>query len=236
MIPIYGLQHFLMRFKTSDFYAVRGYKNAGQEWRPKGEPRTAGVHDFPIKGVGKAIPYGIYDIGADDGWVSVGSDHDTAAFADNAIRRWWKEIGRARYKGANRLLVTADSGGPNSYPSRLFKIELSKLSAETGLKITVCHFPPGTSKWNKIENRLFSYITMDWKGQQLTDYRTVVELIGATTSRTGLTVRAEWDDSTYPLATKISDEELNAVPMRPDKWHGEWNYVIDNTRHRSTFK
>jgi len=213
-----------------------GYKNAGQEWRKGGDPRTAGVHDFPIKGVPKAIPYGVYDIGADDGWVSVGSDHDTAAFAVNAIRRWWNEMGKTRYPKAKRLLVTADAGGSNGYRSRLFKIELARLSAETGLTITVCHFPPGTSKWNKIEHRLFSFITMNWRGQQLTDYRTIVELIGATTSRTGLTVRAEWDETNYPLGTKISDEELAAVPMRPDEFHGEWNYVIGAIPRRSTSK
>jgi hypothetical protein len=156
-------------------------------------------------------------------WDLAQANHDTAAFAVNAIRRWWDEMGRARYPKAKRLLVTADSGGSNGYRSRLFKVELAKLADETGLEITVCHFPPGTSKWNKIEHRLFSFITINWRGRQLTDYRTVVEFIGATTSKTGLIVQAEWDDSTYPLGTKITDEELNALPMRPGQGHGEWN-------------
>jgi len=213
-----------------------GYKNAGREWRPASTPRTAGVHDFPDKEVPKAIPYGVYDIGADDGWVSVGSDHDTAAFAVGAIRRWWNEMGVIRYPKAKRLLVTADAGGSNGYRSRLFKVELAKFAQETGLEITVCHFPPGTSKWNKIEHRLFSFITMNWRGRELTDYRTVVELIGATTSRTGLTVQAEWDDSVYPLGTKISDKQLAALPLRAHDWHREWNYTFGDVRRRSSTK
>lgn len=213
-----------------------GYKNAGREWRPQGNPRTAGVHDFPNKEVPKAIPYGVYDISADDGWVSVGSDHDTAAFAVNAVRRWWNEMGVMRYPKAKRLMITADAGGSNGYRSRLFKVELAKFAQEAGLEITVCHFPPGTSKWNKIEHRLFSFITINWRGRELTDYRTVVELIGATTSRTGLVVRAEWDDSVYPTGTKITDKQLAELALRPHQWHGEWNYSAGIKRRRSTSK
>jgi len=213
-----------------------GYKNAGRQWRPSGTPRTAGVHDFPDPDVPKAIPYGVYDIGADDGWVSVGSDHDTASFAVNAIRRWWNEMGAARYPAAKRLMITADAGGSNGYRSRLFKVELAKLAAELDMEITICHFPPGTSKWNKIEHRLFSFVTTNWKGRELTDYLTVVELIGATTTKTGLTVRAEWDDEVYPIGTKITDRDLDALPIRPNSWHGEWNYAISARSARSTNK
>ena len=213
-----------------------GYKNAGREWRPSGEPRTAGVHDFPDKNVKKAIPYGVYDVGADAGWVSVGSDHDTAAFAVNAVRTWWEKMGRSRYPKAKRLMLTADAGGSNGYRNRLWKVELAKLAAETGLSITVCHFPPGTSKWNKIEHRLFSFITINWKGRQLTDYRTVVELIGATTTSTGLTVQAVWDDGLYEKGIKITDNELKALPLRPHDWHGEWNYNIGQVGRRNVPK
>ena len=213
-----------------------GYKNAGREWRRAGKPRTAGVHDFPVKGVAKAIPYGVYDVGANAGWVSVGSDHDTAAFAVNAIRTWWNQMGTVRYPKAKRLMVSADAGGSNGYRHRLWKVELAKFAAETGLTISVCHFPPGTSKWNKIEHRLFSFITINWRGQPLTDYRTVVELIGATTTRTGLTVQAVWDDGVYDKGIKVTDQELAAVPMRPHDWHGEWNYDIGRNRPRPTQK
>ncbi|MHB8318874.1 MAG: ISAzo13 family transposase [Acidimicrobiales bacterium] len=213
-----------------------GYKNAGREWRPSSEPRRAGVHDFPDKNMPKAIPYGVYDIGADAGWVSVGSDHDTAAFAVNAVRSWWEKMGRIRYPKAKHLMLTADAGGSNGYRNRLWKAELAKLAAETGLTITVCHFPPGTSKWNKIEHRLFSFITINWKGQQLTDYRTVVELIGATTTSTGLSVQAEWDSSVYEKGIKITDKELAALPVHTHAWHGEWNYDIGRLRRRKTSK
>jgi transposase len=213
-----------------------GYKNAGRQWGPSGTPRTAGVHDFPDPDVPKAIPYGVYHIGADDGWVSVGSDHDTASFAVNAIRRWWNEMGAPRYPGAKRLMITADAGGSNGYRSRLFKVELAELAAELDMEITICHFPPGTSKWNKIEHRLFSFTTTNWLGRQLTDYLTVVELIGATTTKTGLTVRAEWDDEVYPIGTKITDKDLDALPIRPNSWHGEWNYAIGARSAHSTNK
>lgn len=209
-----------------------GYKNAGREWEPKGQPRTAGVHDFPDPEMGKAIPYGVFDVGANEGWVSVGDDHDTAAFAVHGLRRWWQEMGLARYPKSKRLLVTADAGGSNSYRNKLWKLELAKLAAETGLAITVLHYPPGTSKWNKIEHRLFSFITGNWRGQTLTSYRTVVELIGATTTATGLKVRAEWDEGYYPTGTKVTEAELAAVPLKPHAWHGEWNYTIADPKRR----
>jgi transposase len=203
-----------------------GYKNPGRQWRPSRNPERAGTHDFPKKDMPKAIPYGVYDVGADEGWVSVGDDHDTAAFAVNAVRRWWQTMGATRYPDATRLMVTADAGGSNSYRNRLWKVELAKLAAETGLAISVCHFPPGTSKWNKIEHRLFSFISINWRGKKLTSYRTIVELVAGTTTKTGLTVRAEWDQGEYPKGIKISDEELAALPITYDEWHGEWNYVL----------
>jgi hypothetical protein len=203
-----------------------GYKNAGREWQPEGKPEKAGVHDFPDKEMPKAVPYGVYDIGANEGWMSVGDDHDTAAFAVNAIRRWWQTMGAERYPKAKRLLVTADAGGSNGYRNRLWKVELAKLAAESGLDIIVCHYPPGTSKWNKIEHRLFSFVTTNWRGRTLTSYRTIVELIGATTTETGLKVRAEWDQGYYPTGTQITDADLAALPLKPDKWHGEWNYIL----------
>jgi Rhodopirellula transposase DDE domain len=205
---------------------VPGYKNAGREWQPKGQPERAGVHDFPDPDMPKAIPYGVFDVGANEGWMSVGDDHDTATFAVNAIRRWWQTMGAERYPKAKRLLVTADAGGSNGYRNRLWKVELAKLAAETGLDISVCHYPPGTSKWNKIEHRLFSFVTGNWRGKTLTSYRTIVELIGATTTETGLKVRAEWDQGYYPTGTQITDAELAALPLKPDKWHGEWNYTL----------
>ena len=205
---------------------VPGYKNGGRQWRPKGEPERAGTHDFPDPDMPKAIPYGVYDVGADEGWVSVGDDHDTAAFAVNAIRRWWQTMGIQRYPEATRLMVTADAAGSNGYRNRLWKVELAKLAAETGLQILMCHYPPGTSKWNKIEHHLFSFITINWAGKKLTSYRTVVNLVAGTKTTTGLTVRAEWDQGDYPTGIKITDDELAALPITPDKWHGEWNYHI----------
>lgn len=205
---------------------VPGYKNAGREWQPKGKPEKAGVHDFPNPDMPKAIPYGVFDVGANEGWMSVGDDHDTAAFAVNTIRRWWQTMGAERYPKAKRLMVTADAGGSNGYRNKLWKVELAKLAAEIGLDISVCHYPPGTSKWNKIEHRLFSFVTNNWRGRTLTSYRTIVELIGATTTETGLRVRAEWDQGYYPTGTQITDAELAALPLKPDKWHGDWNYTF----------
>ena len=203
-----------------------GYKNGGRQWQPKGNPEKAGTHDFPDPNMPKAIPYGVYDVGTNEGWVSVGDDHDTAAFAVNAIRRWWETMGAVRYPKAKRLMVTADAGGSNGYRNRLWKVELARLAAETGLDIHVCHYPPDTSKWNKIEHRLFSFITMNWAGRTLTSYRTVVELIAGTTTTTGLKVQAEWDQGYYPIGTQITDSELADLPLKPHKWHGEWNYTL----------
>jgi hypothetical protein len=206
---------------------VNGTKaNAGREWQPQGRPERADVHDFPDPEVPKAIPYGVYDTGADEGWVSVGDNHDTAAFAVNAIRRWWQTMGTDRYPNARRLMVTADAGGSNGHRNRLFKTELAALAAETGLTITVCHYPPGTSKWNKIEHRLFSFITMNWRGRPLTSYRAIVELAAATPTTTGPRVQAEWDHGTYPTGTKITDTQLAALPPTRHDWHPDWNYDL----------
>jgi Rhodopirellula transposase DDE domain len=205
---------------------VGDYANAGREWQPAGEPVTVNVHDFPDPKVGKAIPYGVYDIGHNTGWVSVGIDHDTAAFAVAALRRWWQQVGRAAYPKADWLLISADAGGSNGYRVRLWKTELARFAAETGLVVTVCHFPPGTSKWNRIEHRLFSHISMNWRGRPLASHEVVVELIGATRTSAGLHVRAELDRGSYPLGVKVSDQELAAVPISRHDWHGEWNYTI----------
>jgi hypothetical protein len=211
---------------------VGAYKNGGREWQPKGQPVPVKVHDFIDPELGKAIPYGVYDIGADQGWVSVGRDHDTAAFAVESIRRWWQAMGAPAYPRARQLLICADAGGSNSYRNRLWKRELSRLAAETGLTITVCHFPPGTSKWNRIEHRLFAHISMNWRGRPLESHQVIVELIGAVTTRTGLQVRAQADTGLYPKGIKVSDEELATVRLRRHDFHGEWNYTIDPPRTR----
>ena len=205
-----------------------GYKNNGRDWQPKGQPVTVGVHDFPDPAMPKAVPYGIYDLSANTGWVTVGSDGDTAAFAVATLRRWWSQVGQVAYPNAGRLLINADAGGSNGYRVRLWKVELARLASDTGLNITVCHYPPGTSKWNKIEHRLFSAITSNWRGRPLTSYQVVIELIGATTTRTGLTVHAEADTNSYPRGIKISDAQMAAIAtqLKPDKFHGEWNYTI----------
>ena len=205
---------------------VGEFKNGGREWRPKGEPARVSTHDFPDRELGKAIPYGVYDLAANAGWVNVGTDHDTAAFAVESIRRWWKAAGRSDYPLARRLLITADAGGSNGYRTRAWKTELAALAAGTGLEITVCHFPPGTSKWNKIEHRLFSHITMNWRGRPLTSHEVIVNSIAATTTRTGLTVRAELDPGSYPTGTEISDAQMAAVPLARHRFHGDWNYTI----------
>jgi Rhodopirellula transposase DDE domain len=205
---------------------VGEFKNGGREWRPAGEPAQVGTHDFPDRELGKAIPYGVYDLTANAGWVSVGTDHDTAAFAVASIRRWWQSCGAAAYPHARRLLITADAGGSNGYKTRAWKTELAALAAETGLPITVCHLPPGTSKWNKIEHRLFSHITMNWRGRPLTSHQVIVNSIAATTTRTGLTVRAELDPGSYPTGTEISDAQMAAIPLTRHRFHGDWNYTI----------
>jgi hypothetical protein len=213
-----------------------GYKNSGREWEPGGEPARVGTHDFPDPKVPKAVPYGIYDVGANTGWVSVGSDGDTGAFAVETLRRWWGGVGQARYPRSKRLLVCADAGGSNGYRLRLWKRELALLATETGLAITVCHFPPGTSKWNRIEHRLFAHITMNWRGRPLTSHEVIIELIGATTTRAGLTVHAEADTNSYPRKIKVSDAEMAAVArqLKPDAFHGEWNYTIRPERRTTT--
>jgi hypothetical protein len=205
------------------------YKNNGKVWRPKGDPERVDVHDF-MGEQGKAIPYGVYDVGANTGWVSVGVDHETAAFAVNTLRSWWNTVGVLAYPDAGRLLITADSGGANGNRRRTWKTELATLAAETGLDITVCHLPPGTSKWNKIEHRLFSQITRNWQGRPLTSHETILSLIGATTTTTGLSVTAELDDSAYPIGIKITDRQMKDLPISRADWHGEWNYTLHPIR------
>ena len=205
---------------------VGDFKNGGREYRPAGSPEPVRVHDFVDPRFGRAAPYGVYDIADDKGWVSVGIDHDTAAFAVNAIRSWWMIMGRSRYLGAHTLTITADGGGSNGSRVRLWKVELQKLADELGLTVVVLHLPPGTSKWNKIEHRLFSFISRNWRGRPLIDYRTIVELIGATTSTAGLTVRCELDENPYPAGIKVSDEEMAELNIFRDDFHGEWKYTI----------
>jgi hypothetical protein len=204
---------------------VGNFKNNGREWRPKGSPEEVNVHDFIDPELGRAVPYGIYDIGDNKGWVTVGSDHDTASFAVHAIGRWWLTMGQNRYPNAMRLLVTADGGGSNGHRVRLWKVELQALANTLGIPITVCHLPPGTSKWNKIEHRLFSFITINWRGKPLRSFRTIVQLIAATT-KTGLTVRAELDHARYPKGVKISDTQFAAINIARHPFHGDWNYTI----------
>jgi transposase len=205
---------------------VGDFKNAGREWAPKGSPEEVRVHDFIIPELGRAAPYGVYDIGENAGWVSVGVDHDTASFAVNAIRRWWLLMGRVRYPNARSLTITADGGGSNGSRVRLWKIELQNLADELGLTITVHHLPPGTSKWNKIEHRLFSFITGNWRGKPLVSHQVIVQLIAATTTKAGLTVRCELDQNIYPAGVKVSDQALEAIEIFRHEFHGEWNYSI----------
>lgn len=205
---------------------VGDFKNGGREWRPEWAPEEVRVHDFQDKQRGKAIPYGVYDVTSNEGWVSVGIDHDTAHFAVASIRRWWAEMGQARFPRARRLLVTADGGGSNGSRSRLWKVALQGLADELGFPLHVCHFPPGTSKWNKVEHRLFSHITQNWRGKPLVSRQAIVSLIAATTTKAGLTVRAELDTNTYETGIKVSDEELSHVKLKADAFHGEWNYRI----------
>ncbi|MCY3894353.1 MAG: ISAzo13 family transposase [Acidimicrobiaceae bacterium] len=212
------------------------YANAGREWQPKGEPERVAVHDFADRALGefaKAIPYGVYDVANDDGWVSVGDSADTSEFAVNSIRRWWDTLGKSRFPNATKLLITADAGGSNGYRPRAWKWHLAQFAADTGLKVTVAHYPPGTSKWTKTEHRLFSFITLNWRGRPLTDIATIVQLIASTTTNTGLTVQAAHDPAVYPTGTTISDTQMKQIPLRPHKWHGEWNYTITPT-HNAT--
>jgi len=202
------------------------YAVIGREWHRAGQPVQVRAHDFPEKGALKAVPYGIYDIGADAGWVSVGCDGDTSAFAVATLRRWWNGEGRHRYPDASRLLITADAGGSNGYRVRAWKSGLAAFAHETGLEVTVCHFPPGTSKWNKIEHRLFSQISINWRGRPLTSHEVVVNTIGSTTTRTGLTVHAELDPGAYPTGTTVPDDVMDRLPLTPHDWHGTWNYTL----------
>jgi hypothetical protein len=205
---------------------VGDFKNAGRTWRPKGRPERVRVHDFKIPELGKAAPYGVYDVADNSGFVSVGVSADTADFAVNSIRGWWHNVGRERYPDATELMVTADCGGSNGNRTRLWKLRLQDLADETGLKIRVCHFPPGTSKWNKIEHRLFSHISMNWRGRPLESLQTIIELIGATTTGTGLTVQAQLDLNEYTKGIDVTAEQMRSIQLHPDKWHGEWNYTI----------
>jgi len=205
---------------------VGDFKNSGRELRPRGVPEKVRVHDFLIPELGRATPYGVYDLARNTGWVSVGMDHDTAAFAVESIRRWWRSMGRPVYPKATRLLITADAGGSNGPRLRLWKVELQKLADETGLRIAVCHFPPGTSKWNQIEHRLFSFISQNWRGKPLISFEVIVNLIAATTTSKGLKVHAEVDGGLYPAGTKIDDRELAEVLLKRDNFHGEWNYEV----------
>lgn len=205
---------------------VGRYANKGEEWQRKGEPEEVAMHDFPVAGTSKAVPYGVYDLLNNEGWVSVGDSADTAEFAVSSIRAWWVEMGRARFPNARRLMVTADSGGSNSYRTRAWKYHLSLLARELGLEISVRHFPPGTSKWNKIEHRMFSYISMNWRGRPLDSIRTIVELISNTSTETGLVIRAAYDANEYLKGVKVDDDQMASISSVPDEWHGEWNYTI----------
>lgn len=205
---------------------VGEFKNSGREWQPKGQSELVQVHDFPSQALGKAIPYGVYDVGANQGWVSVGTDHDTAEFAVATVRWWWQQMGSPKYPDAIELLIMADGGGSNGSRSRLWKVALQQFADETGLRVSVCHFPPGTSKWNKIEHRMFSHITQNWRGRPLISHEVVVNLIGSTTNQAGLQIRVALDSTLYPTKKQVSDEELARVQVRPDSFHGEWNYSI----------
>lgn len=207
---------------------IGGYAQKGREWQPSGQPEEAPTHDFPDPQLGKVAPYGVYDMMANQGWVSVGIDHDTAEFAVETVRRWWREMGRKRYPQAKRLLITADAGGSNGYRTRLWKVELQQLATDLRLDITVCHFPPGTSKWNKIEHRMFCHITQNWRGRPLVSRRVVVQLIGSTTTETGLKIKAAIDTNRYDSGIKVSKEALLAVRLTPNAFHGEWNYTISH--------
>jgi transposase len=205
---------------------VGNFKTPGREWQPKGAPEKVNVHDFPDPHLGKVIPYGVYDLAANEGWVNVGIDHDTAEFAVESIRRWWAHMGKERYPLARQLLITADCGGSNGSRTRLWKVALQQLADEVQKPIHVCHFPPGTSKWNKIEHRLFCFITQNWRGRPLLSRATVVSLIASTTTRHGLTVRAMLDEHSYETGKKVADEELAALKLKPKPFHGEWNYCL----------
>lgn len=212
---------------------IGDFKNGGREWQPKGEPEEVRVHDFIDKELGKAIPYGVYDITKNQGWVSVGIDHDTARFATEAIRRWWSKMGSPRYRTARELLITADGGGSNGSRCRLWKVALQDLATDLGLQIHVCHFPPGTSKWNKIEHRMFSHITQNWRGRPLVSHEVIINLIANTATQQGLIIQAELDPGIYPTGIKVSDQELALVNLVPENFHGDWNYTITPRRRKN---
>jgi len=205
---------------------VGDFRNGGQEWRPEGEPEEVRVHDFLDKTLGKAVPYGVYDMANNQGWVSVGIDHDTAQFATNSIRRWWREMGQRRFPKASELLITADGGGSNGHRCRLWKVSLQELADDLGLTLIICHFPPGTSKWNKIEHRLFSFITSNWRGRPLVSHQTIVNLIASTTTRKGLIVKAALDTNQYETKIKVTAEQLERLRLQRHKFHGDWNYTL----------
>jgi Rhodopirellula transposase DDE domain len=209
---------------------VGQFKNAGREWQPKGEPEEVLVHDFPDPQVGKVIPYGVFDLTENEGWVSVGIDHDTAQFAAQAIARWWQKMGAKRHRHAKELLITADGGGSNGSRCRLWKVALQRLAADLGMPIHVCHFPPGTSKWNKIEHRMFCHITQNWRGRPLISHEVIIKLIANTTTKAGLKVGAEIDRQAYQFGIKITDEELSALNLKLEQFHGEWNYALFPSR------
>jgi hypothetical protein len=209
---------------------VGAFKNAGREWQPSGDPVAVRVHDFVDDALGKVIPYGVYDLAGNTGWVSVGIDHDTPAFAVASIARWWRHMGKRTYPGTQELLITADAGGSNSARSRLWKVELQRFADRTGLTISVSHFPPGTSKWNKIEHRLFCHITENWRGRPLVDHETVVQLIGSVRTTTGLTVRAQLDTRAYPTGVRVPDAEMDTLRITHADFHGDWNYTLHPRR------
>jgi hypothetical protein len=211
---------------------VGEFSNGGKEYHLIGEPTRVKTHDFVDKELGRAVPYGVYDLANDEGWVSVGDTADTASFAVEAVRRWWHTMGSPRFPQATKLLITADAGGSNGYRLRLWKVELAQLAKETGLEVTVCHYPPGTSKWNRIEHKMSALISMNWRGRPLISYRTIIELISATTTGSGLTIRAEEDRNSYKTGIKISDAELAAVPLTRHEFHGDWNYTIAQSDSR----
>lgn len=205
---------------------VGQFRHGGCEWHPQGQPEEVQVHDFPDKVLGKVIPYGVYDEATNSGWVSVGIDHDTAECAVETVRRWWRHMGSEVYPQATRLLITADGGGSNGSRCRLWKVELQKLAEELGLRISVCHFPPGTSKWNKIEHRMFCHITENWRGRPLVSREVVVNLLGHTTTKTGLAIRSELDENHYPTGREVTAQQMESLAIKQDTFHGEWNYTI----------
>jgi hypothetical protein len=219
-------EHEQISVDTKKKELVGNFKNGGRTWRPQGQPARVRVHDFLDPTLGKAIPYGVYDLANNQGWVSVGIDHDTAEFAANAIRRWWARMGRYRFPSARTLLITADAGGSNGPRSRLWKLSLQRLADDSGLTLIVCHFPPGTSKWNTIEHRLFSFISQNWRGTPLISHQVIVNLIAATTTRAGLVVKAALDTRRYNTAVNVSDEDFARLQIKPHTFHGDWNYTI----------